>query len=296
MKHVGDITKLIGSELEPVDVITGGSPCQNLSVAAIKRDGLAGEQSWLFKEQIRVTKEMRDSDKRRGRTGKDIRPRHFVWENVYGALSSPGKNDKGKDFQAALTEIIRIAQPEAPDVPMPEGGKWPSAGVLYSDVGDWSVAWRVHDAQFWGVPQRRRRLAVVADFGGMSAGEILFERESVSGDSESSGTERKAYPTDFKGSSNCSGGGSIAYGFKAGNSAKTYSIGLQKEVSPSLVASQSGTNMAPTVVQQVVFENHSQDSRYRYMGDVNETVSAKYGTGGNNQPLVVTVSEECDAY
>lgn len=209
MKHLGDITKLNGHTIEPVDVITGGSPCQNLSVAG-DRKGLKGDKSWLFQEQIRVTKEMRDSDKQRGRTGKDIRPRHFVWENVYGALSSPGKDNKGKDFQHVLTEIIRIVQPEAPVVPLPEGGAWPNAGMLYDEMGNWSLAWRVHDAQFWGktvvdnrgnlveagTPQRRRRLALVADFGGMSAGEILFERESMSGDFESSGEARQAAPSD----------------------------------------------------------------------------------------------------
>ena len=203
MRHVGDITKLNGYTLEPVDVITGGSPCQNLSVAG-DRKGLEGDQSWLFTEQIRVTKEMRDSDKQRGRTGKDIRPRYMVWENVYGALSSPGKDNKGKDFQSVLTEIVRIAQPKAPLVPMPEGGAWPSAGILYDELGTWSLAWRVHDAQFWGksivdnrgnlveagTPQRRRRLALVADFGGLSAGEILFESDRLSGDFETSGETR----------------------------------------------------------------------------------------------------------
>lgn len=223
MKHVGDITKLNGVALEPVDVITGGSPCQNLSIAAQDRRGLNGSQSWLFTEQIRVTKEMRDSDKQRGRTGKEIRPRYFVWENVYGALSSPGKENKGKDFQSVLTEIIRIAQPQAPAVPLPEGGAWPSAGVLYSDMGDWSLAWRVHDAQFWGksivdndgnlveagTPQRRRRLAVVADFGGLSAGEILFERESLPRDLEAGGEARQETPAYSERSFDSAGGGGV---------------------------------------------------------------------------------------
>ena len=191
MKHLGDITKLNGAEIPVVDVITGGSPCQDLSVAG-KRAGLDGERSGLFMDQVRIVKEMRAHDRATGRTGVFIRPRYMVWENVPGAFSSNG----GKDFQAVLTEIVRIAEPTAPDVPMPDG-RWPLAGSL---VGNgWSVAWRVHDAQFWGktvysdgrvlvpgTPQRRRRLALVADFGGRSAPEILFERTSLSGDSEQS--------------------------------------------------------------------------------------------------------------
>ena len=183
MKHYGDIMKLSGYELPVVDVITGGSPCQDLSVAG-KRAGLDGERSGLFMEQIRIVKEMRERDRNSGRSGWMVRPRYMVWENVPGAFSS----NQGKDFQAVLTEIVRIAEPEAPDVPLPDKG-WTKAGCLYSDVGEWSVAWRVHDAQFWGVPQRRKRIALVADFGGLSAPEILFEREGLSGNLESSGTE-----------------------------------------------------------------------------------------------------------
>ena len=177
MKHYGDITKLNGAELPVVDCITGGSPCQDLSIAG-NREGLAGERSGLFMEQIRIVKEMREHDRSTGRTGFLIRPRYMVWENVPGAFSSNG----GKDFQAVLTEIVRIADPNAPDVPMPK--KWDKCGCLYDDMGRWSVAWRVHDAQFWGVPQRRKRIAVVADFGGLSAPEVLFERKGLSRYSE----------------------------------------------------------------------------------------------------------------
>ena len=186
MIHVGDITKLNGADLPPVDVITGGSPCQDLSVAG-KRAGLEGERSGLFMEQIRIVKEMREHDRRTGRAGWSIRPRYMVWENVPGAFSS-GK-PKGADFQAVLTEIVKVCEPEAPDVPFPEGGGWPKAGCLYSDVGAWSIAWRVHDAQFWGVPQRRKRIALVADFGGMSAPEVLFERKGLRWDPQESGAE-----------------------------------------------------------------------------------------------------------
>lgn len=185
MKHLGDITKINGAEIEPVDVICGGSPCQDLSVAG-KRAGLAGERSGLYMEQIRIIKEMREADVLRGRPVQFVRPRFMVWENVPGAFSSNG----GKDFAAVIEEAIRIAEPEAPDVPVPEKG-WPSAGLMYDEMGKWSIAWRVHDAQFWGVPQRRKRIALVADFGGLCAGEVLFERKGLHWNPDESGTERK---------------------------------------------------------------------------------------------------------
>lgn len=181
MYHLGDITKLDGATIEPVWCVTGGSPCQDLSIAG-KRAGLAGARSGLFMEQIRVIKEMREHDKQLGWAGELIRPGYMVWENVPGALS----NNKGRDFAAVLEETIRIVEPEAPSVEVPAKG-WPTWGG-YRDVdGRWSVAWRVHDAQYWGVPQRRRRIALVADFGGDTAHEILFERKSVSGDLEPRG-------------------------------------------------------------------------------------------------------------
>ena len=186
MKHFGDITKLSGYTLPPVDVITGGSPCQDLSVAG-KRAGLDGERSGLFMEQIRIVKEMRQRDRDEGRADEFLRPRYMVWENVPGASSSNG----GKDFQAVLTEIIRISEPEAPDVPLPNKGKWDKSGCIYDELGGWSVAWRVHDAQFWGVPQRRKRIALVADFGGLSAPEILFERKGLRRHSEPRGEARE---------------------------------------------------------------------------------------------------------
>lgn len=183
MKHLGDITKINGAEIEIVDVITGGSPCQDLSIAG-KRTGLAGARSGLFMEQTRIVKEMREHDRESGRTGDMVRPRFMVWENVPGAFSS----NKGRDFAAVLEEIIRIAEPEAPDIEVPEKG-WNTWGGYHDEVGGrWSVAWRVHDAQYWGVPQRRRRISIVADFGGDTAGEILFERKSVSGHPAESGT------------------------------------------------------------------------------------------------------------
>lgn len=182
MKHLGDITKLNGAEIPAVDVITGGSPCQDLSVAGLRK-GLKHEEngdeettrSGLFMDQLRLIKEMRANEIRSGRTGVHVRPRFMVWENVVGALSSPGKENAGKDFQAVLTEIVRVVEPNAPDLPMPPGGVWDKYGVLYGEMGNWSVAYRVHDAQFFGVPQRRRRLALVADFNGLAAPEILFD-------------------------------------------------------------------------------------------------------------------------
>ena len=185
MKHLGDITKLNGAEIEPVWVITGGSPCQDLSIAG-RRAGLAGDRSGLFMEQIRIVKEMRERERSDGRTGELVRPRYLVWENVPGALSSNG----GNDFAAVLEEIIKIAEPEAPHIQVPEHG-WPTWGG-YRDVGGrWSVAYRVHDAQWYGVPQRRRRISVVADFGGSTAHEILFEPCSVSGNPTESGAQGK---------------------------------------------------------------------------------------------------------
>ncbi len=183
MRHLGDITKLDGACLEPVNVVIGGSPCQDLSVAG-RREGLSGERSGLFMEQIRIIKEMRDADRiLRGRSGKDVRPRFMVWENVPGALSS----NSGRDFAAVLEETIRIVLKEAPDIPVPKNG-WPTAGCI-SVGGDRpvSVAYRVLDAQFWGVPQRRRRIALVADFAGQCAQEILFEREGSRWDPQTSG-------------------------------------------------------------------------------------------------------------
>lgn len=174
MKHLGDITKI--KDAPVVDCVIGGSPCQDLSVAG-KRKGLAGERSGLFMEQIRIIKEMRQKDEASGRTGVDIRPRYMVWENVPGTFSSK----KGEDFLAVLEEVCRVVDPDV-SIPRPAGGKWSCAGCIMAD--GYSVAWRVHDAQFFGVPQRRRRIALVADFGGRSAPEILFERSRVSRDTQ----------------------------------------------------------------------------------------------------------------
>ena len=157
MLHVGDITKLSGDTLPVVDIICGGSPCQDLSVAG-QRAGLAGERSGLFMEQIRITKEMRIKDGKRGKTNDLVRPRFFVWENVPGAFSSA----EGEDFKAVLEETARIADNNIL-IPRPPGGVWKSAGCILGN--QFSIAWRVLDAQYWGVAQRRKRIFLVADFG-----------------------------------------------------------------------------------------------------------------------------------
>lgn len=266
MKHLGDITKISGAEIEIVDVITGGSPCQDLSIAG-KRAGLAGARSGLFMEQVRIVKEMREHDRKSGRTGDMVRPRFMVWENVPGAFRS----NKGRDFAAVLEEIIRIAEPEAPDIEVPEKG-WPTWGGYHDEVGGrWSVAWRVHDAQYWGVPQRRRRISVVADFGGDTAGEILFERKSVSGHPAESGTARErlaetaeagaSYAVRIRGG--CDGGGKGAL--------------VQEDKSGTL-----GTGNDQTIfclaTQQGGAELRSDDRA--------PTLTAAAGMSGNNQPVV----------
>lgn len=181
MKHLGDITKIKGCAAPVVDCIIGGSPCQDLSVAG-KRAGLAGERSGLYMEQIRIIKEMRHEDELRGRSAESIRPRYMVWENVPGAFSS----NKGKDFAAVIEEAIRVAEPEAPDVPVPEKG-WPTSGCIIDEMGKWSAAWRVLDAQYWGVPQRRRRICLVADFNGLNAPKIVFGEAEHNGSTKRSG-------------------------------------------------------------------------------------------------------------
>ena len=194
MKHLGDITKLNGAEVPIVDVICGGSPCQDLSVAG-KRAGLAGERSGLFMDQIRIIKEMREHDRAIKGANVDrrsIRPRYMVWENVPGAFSS----NKGEDFRAVLEETAKVVCEDA-IIPRPTGGKWSPSGCIMGD--GWSIAWRVHDAQFWGVPQRRKRIALVADFGGESAPKILFECESLCGDIEESREKGQEAPRTVRG-------------------------------------------------------------------------------------------------
>ena len=199
MLHVGDITKLDGAALPPVDVICGGSPCQDLSVAG-QRAGLAGERSGLFMEQTRIAKEMRKADEQRNVPAHLVRPRYLVWENVPGAFSSAD----GEDFRAVIEEIVRIKY-SACDVPRPESGRWESAGVVILGT-EFSLAWRVMDAQFWGVAQRRRRIFLVADFGGTTAPEILFKQDGLFGDIAESGSQGQGAASPTQRGTNDTGG------------------------------------------------------------------------------------------
>ena len=186
MLHLGDITKINGAEVESVDIICGGSPCQDLSVAGKQKGLQDGERSHLFFEMTRIIKQMREAT-----NGKY--PRYIIWENVPGAFSS----NKGRDFHAVLQAFAEIAEPDV-YVPEPESKAdrlvWKYAGEIMGD--GWSVAWRTVDAQYWGVPQRRRRIYLVADLTGECAGEILFERTGLSGHSEQSGTQREEAARD----------------------------------------------------------------------------------------------------
>ena len=200
MVYVGDITKLNGAELPPVDIIAGGSPCQDLSVAGA-RAGLSGERSGLFMEQIRVIKEMRQADIQRGRSTEYIRPRFGIWENVPGALSSG--TPKTEDFRVVLEEFLRIGC-DTVSVPGPYTGRWESAGRILLG-NSLSLAWRILDTQYWpGTPQRRRRIYLVVDFGGTTAPTVLFDQESLCRDySASIGTREAAaaFTTESPGTS-----------------------------------------------------------------------------------------------
>jgi DNA (cytosine-5)-methyltransferase 1 len=292
MKHLGDITKINGAEIEPVDVITFGSPCQDLSVAGQRKgmkvvcsgcgweydtnqgaeegcplcDSLPEQtRSNLFHEAIRVIREMRGAT-----NGKY--PRFAVWENVPGAFSSNG----GGDFKAVLEAITET------DIPMPRSGRWAPAGMVRGEFG--SLAWRVLDAQYWGVPQRRKRIFLVADLGGGSAGEVLFKPESLRGyfeagagaresaagsatDCPGAAVFRKSQRARLKGDCetwindeiantlNCFDEGDkrtthavVVAAFKQGNTAAAGGIGYAVEQSPTLTAGQSGTNLVPAVL------------------------------------------------
>ena len=272
MKHLGDITKISGYTAPIVDCIIGGSPCQDLSVAG-KRAGLDGERSGLYMDQIRLVKEMRHKDERNGRTGVDVRPRYMVWENVPGAFSS----NKGEDFRIVLEEIAKVIDKDAV-IPMPDQGKWTNCGCILGD--GWSAAWRVLDAQFWGVPQRRRRIALVADFGGHSAPEILLVRKSLSGYPNESDTKRKETPTD------------ASRGFGAddrgGEGLDCYNQSLTGDKAKTLNSAATDTDHIPCIIYSV--ENHPNDSRVGINEDgIVQTLSSRMGTGGGNVPMVLAL-------
>nr|DAW51362.1 MAG TPA: Cytosine specific methyltransferase [Caudoviricetes sp.] len=227
VKQLGDVTKIDGRKIEPVDVITFGSPCQDLSIAG-KRAGLDGERSGLFMEAIRIIKEMRDETS----TGTDepVRPRFAVWENVPGAFSS----NKGEDFRVVLEEMCKIKDGNAA-IPRPKNWKWNTAGLI---VGNgYSVAWRVLDARFWGVPQRRRRIWLVADFGGERAGEILFKRAGLRRSFASGRASREEVARDLGNGAQAADGKIYeANGFNHLNGSKAGSIAYTENGSPTLRA------------------------------------------------------------
>ena len=285
MKHYGDISVLNGAKLPPVDIITFGSPCQDMSVAG-KRSGLDGSRSSLFYEAIRIIKEMRGAT-----DGKY--PRYIVWENVPGAFSS----NKGQDFRAVLEEVCKVKDAEV-SVPFP--GKWENAGRIMGN--GYSVAWRQFDAQFWGVPQRRKRIYLVADFAGGSAGKILFESEGLSGYSAEG----------FRSWQTAAGASAEGFGETGSYSVDGYNssvdevaatLGVNCGVSTGrngvmVLNDQGGNRMdvteditctlrAESHHPPLVFENHSQDSRYTGPQDTVQTILSTFGTGGNNQPFVL---------
>lgn len=308
MIHLGDITKIHGGEAPVVDVVIGGSPCQDLSIAG-KRAGLAGARSGLYMEQIRIIKEMRERDMASGRTGEFVRPRYMVWENVPGAFSSNG----GKDFAAVLEEAIRIAEPEVPDIEVPEKG-WNTWGGYHDEMGGrWSVAWRVLDAQHWGVPQRRRRIALVADFGGDTAWEILFNRQSVSGHPAESGAAGEgpaagaesgaSYAVRIRGGCDGGGKGALVQTEKSGtlgtgNDQTIFCMGTQQggaevrsdDRAPTLTAAagMSGNNQ-PVVCAGFKLGNSEQARSIGYAEEQAPTLNAECG---GNKPAVLCLNDQ----
>lgn len=256
MKHYGDVSAQNGADLPPVDIITFGSPCQDMSVAG-KRSGLDGERSALFYQAVRIVKEMRCKT-----NGKY--PRFVVWENVQGAFSS----NKGEDFRAVLSSLCKIKREDyaVPELP---NGKWDNAGCIMGE--DFSLAWRLFDAQYWGVPQRRKRIYLVADFDGGSAGKILFESEGVSGYT----------PQGFRSWQGAAGGAEESVG--ASSLCLNDQGGQRMDVTENFTATLRAASNHPPLV----FENHSQDTRYKGPLSVAQTVSSTYGMGGNNQPFVL---------
>lgn len=272
MKHLGDINKLNGADLEPVTIIAGGSPCQDMSIAG-KREGLDGSRSNLFREQIRIVKEMRESDRAAGRTGKQIRPRYMVWENVPGAYSS----NKGEDFQCVLEEICQISEGNV-SIPRPPKNKWGGQGAIMGDR--YSVAWRTLDAQYWGVPQRRKRIYLVADFGGDTAPEILFVREGLSGNFAESREAWQRTAGDIKTGTHKAGTDDV----ECYDISDRRRVADKSEVSPTLTTKMgTGGNNVP-----IVLENHPQDSRVTIAEDGNvPTLTSRMGTGGGNVPMIM---------
>ena len=261
MKHYGDINKINGAEIEPVDIITFGSPCTDMSVAG-KRAGLDGKQSTLFYQAIRIINEMRCKT-----DGKY--PRWIVWENVPGAFSS----NKGEDFRCVLESICKIKN-ENFSIPKPP--KWSNAGEIVGD--NFSLAWRVLDAQYWGVPQRRKRIYLVADFASKCAGKILFESEGVSGYSAES----------FRTWQRTAGSSTNSTGETRGlclNDQGGSRIDVTEDITSTLRAQ---SHHPPCVLKSISVENHPSDSRVRIShGGCVQTLTSSMGTGGNKTPLIM---------
>lgn len=261
MRHLGDISKINGANIEPVEIITFGSPCQGLSVAG-RQEGLNDERSALFMEAIRIIKEMREA------TNGEY-PKWAIWENVPGAFSS----NAGQDFRAVLEELIKIAEPNAA---MP---KVPKKGWAYADsyVGNgWSLAYRVLDAQYIRTAQRRRRIYLVLDLGGQRARQVLFERESLCRHSAESGAPRQGVTAEAEGSV-----GTDAITYILDNIGGQTEYGKESRVNGTLRAGAQGA-----VAYSV--ENHPADSRVNLdnNGKV-QTLTSRMGTGGGNVPMVM---------
>lgn len=254
--HFGDIQTVSGKTLPPVDIVTFGSPCQDLSIAG-RREGIQGTRSNLFYEAIRIIKEMRcETDGQY--------PKYAVWENVPGAFSS----NKGQDFASVLEAFCQLKGHSLPET---RPDKWQSAGEIVAD--DFSLAWRVLDAQYFGVPQRRKRIFLVADFTGARAGKILFESQSLPRHLESSQCEGKTTARCFETST---------------DPASRYVLNDQGGAVMNVTENRTGTLRAQTHGHvPLVFDNHAQDARYIGPFETSPTITSRYGTGGNNQPLVM---------
>ena len=275
MKHYGDIHNLNGGELEPVDVITFGSPCQNLSLAGA-RTGLAGEQSSLFFEAVRIVREMREKTN-------GTYPRWAVWENVPGALSSAG----GDDFRVVLESLVQIKDPEAV-IPMPETRKWLSAGEIMGDT--YSLAWRIIDAaKGWGVAQRRRRVFVVVDLDGTCAGKVLFESEGVSRYTPPCGEARQGTAGSAqKGAGEAGGEGNKTIAFEPGIASRDGGH-VWNEVSGTIRAAMGDNQTC------VALDYNPTDSRIRIKPDgICQTLTSRMGTGGNQVPLTLKIRSGCE--
>ena len=260
-KWVGDVSKVNVDNLEPVDVITFSSPCQNLSIAGNGK-GLSGSESGLFHEAIRVAKEMR---------AKYGKPRFVIWENVTGAFSS----NKGEDFRVVIEELCRIKDPE---VSIPKPDKWRPSGYILGD--GYSIAWRTFDAVYWGVAQRRKRIYLVADFGGDCAGEVLFERKGLSRDFK---TGKRAWQESTRDSTKDSGTSVFGVGIDGYNFAVTGDVSSTLGVNCGMSTGKNG------VICYSV-ENYGNDSRIKIREDGTvQSLTARMGTGGNNTPMAISV-------